>query len=237
MPAKTFRLKIVHDGREFEAEGDKDFVLQMLKEYGPCATDERRTSSVERAAGKTSEKGRAVTLSTAKSISIREFIQQLDLKKHTDITLAFAYYLEKHQGVSKFTPADINNCYYEAKLEFSNTSQMIIQNIKRGFLMASRNKEAKGKNGYDRRASRQSKLLLKECVRASGKSIYKSPKETITIWGAYEILADQLKITIPEKPDLELLHEERNNIQHKYANPRIAIAKRGKAKGESQITE
>jgi hypothetical protein len=61
-------------------------------------------------------------------------------------------------------------------------------------------------------------LFLKECVRASGKSIYKNPKETITIWGAYDILG-ALNITIPEKPDLELLHEERNSIQHKYANP------------------
>lgn len=62
-------------------------------------------------------------------------------------------------------------------------------------------------------------LMLKERVRAGGKSIYKNPKETITIWGAYEILANELHVGIPEKPDLELLHEERNNIQHKYANP------------------
>lgn len=62
-------------------------------------------------------------------------------------------------------------------------------------------------------------LMLKERVRAGGKSIYKNPKETITIWGAYEILDQQLHVAIPEKPDLELLHEERNNIQHKYANP------------------
>jgi hypothetical protein len=61
-------------------------------------------------------------------------------------------------------------------------------------------------------------LMLKECVRCNGRSIYKNPKETITIWGAYDIL-DELHIAIPEKPDLELLHEERNNIQHKYANP------------------
>lgn len=61
-------------------------------------------------------------------------------------------------------------------------------------------------------------LLLKEKVRASGKSIYKNPKETITIRGAYDILKD-LGVNIPEKPDLELLHEERNNIQHKYATP------------------
>jgi len=61
-------------------------------------------------------------------------------------------------------------------------------------------------------------LLLKERVRAGGKSIYKNPKETISIWGAYDTLND-LGVVIPERPDLEMLHEERNNIQHKYANP------------------
>jgi hypothetical protein len=60
-------------------------------------------------------------------------------------------------------------------------------------------------------------LVLKDCVRANGKSIYKNPKETITIWGAYDILAS-LNVPIPERPDLEMLHEERNSIQHKYAN-------------------
>ena len=62
-------------------------------------------------------------------------------------------------------------------------------------------------------------LLLKERVRSAGKSIYKNPKETITIWGAYNILEQDLGCNIPEKADLELLHEERNNIQHKCANP------------------
>lgn len=62
-------------------------------------------------------------------------------------------------------------------------------------------------------------LLLKQRVLAGGKSIYKNPKETISIWGAYDILENELKIKFPEKPNLELLHEERNNIQHKYANP------------------
>src|SRR5207245_1847133 len=62
-------------------------------------------------------------------------------------------------------------------------------------------------------------LLLKEKVRAGGKSIYKNPKETISIWTAYEILTNDLGCTIPERPDLELLHEERNSIQHKYLNP------------------
>lgn len=147
MAARTYRLKIVYEGREFEAEGDRAFVLEMLKRHGPQApaptgiiegpgkkAHEKRASSVPRIGGK--------------SLSIREFIQQLELKKHTDISLAFGYYLEKHQGVAEFTPADINNCYYEAKLEASNTSQMIIQNIKRGYLMASKKRGEKGKNRY-----------------------------------------------------------------------------------------
>lgn len=62
-------------------------------------------------------------------------------------------------------------------------------------------------------------LLLKECVRSGGKSIYKNPKETISIWQAYKILEEELSCQIPEKPTLELIHEERNNIQHKFSHP------------------
>lgn len=62
-------------------------------------------------------------------------------------------------------------------------------------------------------------LFLKERVRHAGHSIYRNPKETITIWGAYDILESKIGCKVPEKPDLELLHEERNNIQHKYSNP------------------
>ena len=64
-------------------------------------------------------------------------------------------------------------------------------------------------------------LMLKERVRSGGRSIHKpnNPKETISIWQAYDILEKELKCTIPERPNLELLHEERNNIQHKYSNP------------------
>ena len=38
MPARTYRLKIVQEGREFEAEGDKKWVSEMLKSYGPQAS-------------------------------------------------------------------------------------------------------------------------------------------------------------------------------------------------------
>jgi hypothetical protein len=35
MAAKIYRLRIGGDGKEFEAEGDKAFVLAMAKLYGP----------------------------------------------------------------------------------------------------------------------------------------------------------------------------------------------------------
>jgi hypothetical protein len=47
-------------------------------------------------------------------------------------------------------------------------------------------------------------LFLKERVRQGGHSVYKNPKETITIWGAYEILENKLQCTFPEKPDLRV---------------------------------
>jgi len=61
-------------------------------------------------------------------------------------------------------------------------------------------------------------LILKEKIRSLGGSIYKNPKETISVWAAYDFLNGK-KCAIPEKADLEILHEERNNIQHKFSNP------------------
>jgi len=127
----SYRVKIVRAGQEFEAEGDKGFVLDMLKRF------DRPTETGSKSDKAFGDVGDDVVQSpqASKGISLREFIRRLALKKHTDILVAFAYYLEKYAGVAEFTPADIKNCYYEAKMETSNTSQMIIQNVKRGFVM------------------------------------------------------------------------------------------------------
>src|SRR6266849_5563449 len=62
-------------------------------------------------------------------------------------------------------------------------------------------------------------LLLKERVRKFGTSIYKNnKKETISTWEAFEILANK-GCGIPERADLELLHDDRNEIQHRYSTP------------------
>jgi DNA-binding PadR family transcriptional regulator len=40
----------------------------------------------------------------------------------------------------------VNTCYYEAKMESSNTSQMIIHNIRRGLLMEAKKRSQEGKS-------------------------------------------------------------------------------------------
>ncbi len=149
MTTKTYRLKIAREGYEFEAEGDKAFVMEMLKRFAPLTPAESAAPKGKEELKQVGKKAPAeIPAGGTKTLSIREFMQRLAFTRHTDIAVAFGYYLEKHSGISEFTPADINNCYYEAKLETSNTSQMIIHNIRRGYMMPSKKKDAKGKNLY-----------------------------------------------------------------------------------------
>ena len=61
-------------------------------------------------------------------------------------------------------------------------------------------------------------LLLKDMVLDSGDSIYKNPKETITIHGCFEALKAK-KIAIPYLNKIELLIDERNALQHRFGSP------------------
>jgi hypothetical protein len=145
MPNKMYRIRIVRGDEQFEAEGDKNFVLQMLARFESSTPSSSASSSGAMTPSPRRQResriaDRERVLSSAKVTSTGEFIRQFHFKKHTDFVLAFGYYLEKHSGLTEFSAADINNCYYEAKMESSNTSQMIIQDIKRGYMM-----EAKGR--------------------------------------------------------------------------------------------
>lgn len=148
MTARNYKIRIVKDGREFEAEGDKAFVLKMLARFDASSGVEPLTPEVPLKQGARAKGPTKSVAPRSKAVSIREFVQQLGFKKHTDITLAFGYYLEHQEEAREFSPADINNCYYESKIESSNTSQMIIQNIRRGFMMQSKAKSDKGRKRY-----------------------------------------------------------------------------------------
>jgi hypothetical protein len=144
MASKIYRLKIASEGKEFEAEGDKAFVLAMVKQFGFDAKPEIPSAK----GGKPPIKSAPASGPPGKGTSLREFILQLNLKKHTDFALAFGYYLEKFRGNADFSSADINSCYYEAKMESSNTSQMITNNIGTGRMMESKKKSEKGRHRY-----------------------------------------------------------------------------------------
>jgi hypothetical protein len=142
----TYRIRIVRGDTQFEVEGDKKFVLDMLAKQ----SEFQAAQTPAKGAVPPNPRVPAVQKPTAtgKNISAGEFIRQLGFTKHTEMVLAFGYFLEKVSGLKSFTPADINTCYYEAKLESSNTSQMIIQNIRSGRMMPARKGEEEGKKAY-----------------------------------------------------------------------------------------
>jgi len=145
--ASTYRLKIACSDKQFEAEGDKTFVLNMWKKF-----QERVFPDESIVLEKKGQKGLilqpTIVPTIGKGLSVGEFIRKLDFKKHTEVVLAFGYYLEKYSGMREFSPADVNKCYYDAKLDSSNTSQMLIQNIKRGRVMQAKLGKKKGQKLY-----------------------------------------------------------------------------------------
>lgn len=61
-------------------------------------------------------------------------------------------------------------------------------------------------------------LILKDLVLDFGESIYKGPKETITIHGCIKSLQDK-GFNIPYLNKIELLIDERNALQHRFGSP------------------
>lgn len=62
-------------------------------------------------------------------------------------------------------------------------------------------------------------LIFKDLLLDLGESIYKNPKETITISGSIKTLTEEKGIAIPNLNKLELLIDERNSLQHRYGFP------------------
>ncbi len=141
MSENNYRIRLNRAGNEFEVEGDKEFVLEMIEKFEIFSKSPINVSSSITA--HTSSSAQLSVVDGSKPISVGEFIRQLGIKKHTDIVLAFGYYLEIYSGLTEFASTDINTYYYDAKMEPSNTSQMIILNIRRGYFMQSKNGEKK----------------------------------------------------------------------------------------------
>ena len=63
-------------------------------------------------------------------------------------------------------------------------------------------------------------LIFKDLLLDLGESIYKNPKETITVTGSIKTLTEEKGIQIPNLNKLELLIDERNSLQHRYGFPK-----------------
>jgi hypothetical protein len=61
-------------------------------------------------------------------------------------------------------------------------------------------------------------LILKDLVLDTGESIYKNPKETITIQGCLSSLKEK-NVSLPYLNKIELLIDERNALQHRFGSP------------------
>lgn len=61
-------------------------------------------------------------------------------------------------------------------------------------------------------------LLLKDLVLSAGSSIYKNPKETISVHGCISELKNK-NIDLPYLNKIELLIDERNALQHRFGSP------------------
>jgi hypothetical protein len=61
-------------------------------------------------------------------------------------------------------------------------------------------------------------LILKDVVLDHGDSIYRNPKETITIHGCFDALKEK-KVSVPHLNKIELLIDERNALQHRFGSP------------------
>lgn len=140
MAGATYRIRIVKPDFELEAEGDKAFVIEMIKKFEGESPDSR---TIKRKQPKQSKIDIKEIPPKIKTVSVGEFILQVGTKKHTETVLAFGYYLEKYSGAKEFTAADINSCYYDSKMESSNTSQMINNNIRTRRMMEAKRKQGK----------------------------------------------------------------------------------------------
>ncbi len=67
-------------------------------------------------------------------------------------------------------------------------------------------------------------LVLKDCLLDRGKSIYRNPKETKSVYAVIEEL-EESGTCIAHKHFLEILIDERNNIQHRFGSQSEIMAK------------
>jgi len=82
-----------------------------------------------------------------KKLAVREFMLEKEVITGTDKTLVLGYYLEKFEQLDSFNVDDIERAFREAKEPVpGNINEAVNKNIRKGFMMASGEKD--GKNSW-----------------------------------------------------------------------------------------
>ena len=139
------------EGKLGKVKKTLDEINKMVKNYDPAIKEAAFNFLVqkflsegkeERFEQKSGELIKREDIGVGPKMTLVELFEKVKPKKHVDKVIVFGYYLEKIKGMDSFTPADIGKCYYDLRTDESNTSQMIVLNIRKGYMMS-----AKGSRG------------------------------------------------------------------------------------------
>jgi hypothetical protein len=142
------RLKLRFGNREFEAEGDPEFIEKHFAAFTALKDEPLRIEEPEQREAKSS-KPRPASEMHAKGRTPAEFVRLKDPKTQMERLLVLAKYLEEERGMGEYPQAEVNKLAGEAKLKEIH-GQFFTNATKQGYLrQPSRGKYALSLSGED----------------------------------------------------------------------------------------
>ena len=122
-----------------EVSGDKAFVEEKFKYLLDLNTPAGGSLSAPSAEA---PKQPQAEISSEKTVSLAEFVNQKKPSGHSDYILCFGYYLEKFKNLTSFNLEEIDTCYRDAKIPPNkNYSQYAGYLVREGKIMQAREKK------------------------------------------------------------------------------------------------
>jgi len=158
----TYKIRIKIGDIEIEVDGDKEFVVQQIKEFSTEIPNFGKEFS--------SQKGTIVTKtpnekSKLEGISLAEFYKQKKPKEDIDVALTIAYYLTSSEEREKFTNKEIKDETDKLGYKLSNPAVTLKE-------------AAKGKKAYVRKIGTGKWALTTEGRRFVEEELPRKEKES-----------------------------------------------------------
>lgn len=132
----TMRVRVGES--EFEVTGPSDYVEKKISEF---LGQQKQTSAPFSASKSTTLPS---TSDSTKAMSIAQFFKKMSPKSDVERVLAAGYFLEKFKNQDSFTAAEVSATIRSAKIPPpKNTNHSVNNNIKKGHIMPSGDKEGK----------------------------------------------------------------------------------------------